>query len=443
MFNLTVKIKQVEQRRDFIKKAGALAGVFAGYGIFNELQANTFKLAADKITSLNPIEAAADEDYWQVIQQAFTVNSNLINLNNGGVSPSPRVVQEAVERYNQLANQGPSYYMWRILDQGREPLRQKLALLAGCSAEEIAVNRNATEALNTVIFGLNLQKGDEVVGTLQDYPNMIQAWRQRALRDGIIYKQINFNFPIEDDDAIVKAFENAITPKTKIVHLTHIINWVGQILPVKKISQMAHRKGVEVIVDGAHSFGLLDYAIPDLDCDYFGTSLHKFLSAPIGSGMLWIRKEKIAKVWPLVCNDKPNSSDIRKFETLGTRSFPIEQGIGEAIAFHTAIGSKRKEERIRYLKNYWANKVKDTPGVKLHTSLKDAYSCAICGVSINGLTPAQLDQQLFGTYKIHTVGIVWENISCVRITPHVYTRLADLDLLVTAIKTIAGNSQKV
>lgn len=443
MFNLTVKISCVEQRRSFIKKASALAGVFAGYGIFNELYADSFKSAANKIKLLSPLEAAADEDYWQVIQQAFTVNSNLINLNNGGVSPSPRVVQEAVERYNQLANQGPSYYMWRILDQGREPLRQKLALLAGCSAEEIAVNRNATEALNTVIFGLDLQKGDEVVGTLQDYPNMIQAWRQRALRDGIVYKQINFNFPIEDDEAIVKAFENAITPKTKIVHLTHIINWVGQILPIKKISQMAHRKGVEVIVDGAHSFGLLDYAIPDLECDYFGTSLHKFLSAPIGSGMLWIRKEKIGKVWPLVCNDKPNGTDIRKFETLGTRSFPIEQGIGEAIAFHTAIGSKRKEERIRYLKNYWANKVKDTPGVKLHTSLKDAYSCAICGVSINGLTPAQLDQQLFGTYKIHTVGIVWENISCVRITPHVYTRLADLDLLVTAIKTIAGNSQKV
>ncbi|TAG12393.1 MAG: aminotransferase class V-fold PLP-dependent enzyme [Sphingobacteriia bacterium] len=435
----------VAQRRQFIQKLTAVAGIgiFAGNGFFNQLLASPFDEANKKIAGLTPQDAAANEDYWQVIQQAFTVNSNLINLNNGGVSPSPRVVQEAVERYNSLANQGPSYYMWRILDQGREPLRQKLALLAGCSAEEIAVNRNATEALNTVIFGLDLQKGDEVIGTLQDYPNMIQAWRQRALRDGIVYKQISFNFPIEDDTTIVNAFENAITPRTKILHLTHIINWVGQILPVKKICQMAHQKGLEVIVDGAHSFGLLDYAIPDLECDYFGTSLHKFLSAPIGSGMLWIKKEKISKVWPLLCNDKPNGSDIRKFETLGTRSFPIEQGIGEAIAFHTAIGSKRKEERIRYLKNYWANSVKDIPDVRIHTSLKDAYSCAICGVSIDGLTPAQLDQQLFGTYKIHTVGIVWENISCVRITPHVYTRLADLDLLVSAIKTIAGNTNKI
>lgn len=445
MFNLRAKINIVAQRRQFIQKLTAVAGIgiFAGNGFFNQLLASPFDEANKKIAGLTPQDAAANEDYWQVIQQAFTVNSNLINLNNGGVSPSPRVVQEAVERYNSLANQGPSYYMWRILDQGREPLRQKLALLAGCSAEEIAVNRNATEALNTVIFGLDLQKGDEVIGTLQDYPNMIQAWRQRALRDGIVYKQISFNFPIEDDTTIVNAFENAITPRTKILHLTHIINWVGQILPVKKICQMAHQKGLEVIVDGAHSFGLLDYAIPDLECDYFGTSLHKFLSAPIGSGMLWIKKEKISKVWPLLCNDKPNGSDIRKFETLGTRSFPIEQGIGEAIAFHTAIGSKRKEERIRYLKNYWANSVKDIPDVRIHTSLKDAYSCAICGVSIDGLTPAQLDQQLFGTYKIHTVGIVWENISCVRITPHVYTRLADLDLLVSAIKTIAGNTNKI
>jgi selenocysteine lyase/cysteine desulfurase len=432
----------MEQRRSFLKKVGALSGVIAGYGIFNELNAANFSDAANKINHLSPIEAATNEDYWQVIQQGYTVNSNIINLNNGGVSPSPRVVQEAVERYNSLSNQAPSYYMWRILDQGREPLRKKLALLAGSSAEEIAINRNATEALNTVIYGLNFNKGDEIIGTKQDYPNMIHAWNQRALRDGIVYKQISFDFPIENDDAIVSAFEKAITPKTKLLHVTHIINWVGQILPVQKICAMAERKGVEVLVDGAHSFGLLDFNVPDLGCDYFGTSLHKFLSAPIGSGMLWIKKDKIEKVWPLICADKPNSSDIRKFENLGTRSFPIEQGIGEAIAFHTAIGSKRKEERIRYLKNYWATKVKNVPGVRIHTSLKDGYSCAIAGVTIDGLTPAELDQQLFAKYKIHTVGIVWENIRCVRVTPHVYTRPADLDVLVDAITTIASSTYK-
>jgi selenocysteine lyase/cysteine desulfurase len=418
-----------------------MAGAFSTGSLFNQLHAASWEQASTRLGDVSPEAAAADEDYWSVIQQSFTVNSNLIILNNGGVSPSPRIVQEAVERYNRLSNEGPSYYMWRILDQGREPLRQKLALLAGCSAEEIAVNRNATEALNTVIYGLDLKAGDEVIGTKQDYPNMINAWRQRALREGIVYTQLNFQFPIESDDEIVSAYEKAITAKTKIIHITHIINWIGQIMPVKKIARMARAKGIEVIVDGAHSFGLLDYKIPDLECDYFGTSLHKFLSAPIGSGMLWIKKEKIEKIWPLTCNDKPRSDDIRKFESLGTRSFPIEQGIGEAVNFQNAIGSKRKEERIRYLKNYWAKKAKDIPKVKIHTSFKPEYSCAICGVSVDGMTPGELDGALFNTYKIHTVGIVWENISCVRVTPHVYTKLQDLDKLVLALDEIAGRKK--
>jgi selenocysteine lyase/cysteine desulfurase len=416
---------------------GALAGAFSANSLFNQLHAANFESAQAAVQHLSADAIAADEDYWSVIQQAYTVNANFVNLNNGGVSPSPRVVQEAVERYNQLTNQGPSYYMWRILDQGREPLRYKLAEMAGCNIEEIAINRNATEALNTVIFGLDLKAGDEVIGTKQDYPNMIQAWKQREMREGIVYKQLNFQFPIENDAEIVKAFENAITPKTKIIHITHIINWIGQILPARKIADMAKSHGIEVIVDGAHSFGLLDYQIPDLNCDYFGTSLHKFLSAPIGSGMLWIRKEKIGKIWPLLCNGDPKGTDIRKFETLGTRSFPIEQGIGEAVNFQMAIGGKRKEDRIRYLKNYWAKKVAEVPKVKIHTSFKPEYACAICGVSIDGMTPGELDSALFNTYKIHTVGIVWENISCVRITPHVYTRIQDLDKLVKAITELA------
>ena len=424
-------------RRKFLQQAGLLAGAFSANSLFNQLHAEEMDHAGKRIRNLSAEDVAADEDYWSVIQQAFTVSPNIINLNNGGVSPSPRVVQEAVERYNKLSNEGPSYFMWRILDQGREPLRQKLAELAGCNAEEIAINRNATESLNSVIFGLELKAGDEVIGTKQDYPNMINAWRQREQRDGIKYNQISFNFPIENDDEIVNAYEKAITAKTKIIHVTHIINWVGQIMPVKKISQMAHKHGIEVICDSAHAFALVDFTIPDLECDYWGTSLHKFLSAPIGSGMLWIKKEKIEKIWPLVCNDKPRSADIRKFETLGTRSFPIEQGIGEAVNFQNAIGNKRKEERIRYLKNYWAERVSVNPKVKIHTSLKPQYSCSICGVSIDGMTPGELDSALFNNYKIHTVGIVWENISCVRITPHVYTRIEDLNKLVRAIDEIA------
>ena len=412
-------------------------GAFSAGNLFNTSVAADLQSAERKLNNLTPEAIAADEDYWSVIQQAYTVNPNIINFNNGGVSPAPKVVQDALDRYNKLANEAPSYYMWRIIDMGREPLREKLAELAGCNPEEIAVNRNATEALNTVIYGLDLKKGDEVIGTKQDYPNMIQAWRQRAAREGIVYKQISFDFPIENDEQIVKGFEAAITPRTKILHITHVINWVGQIMPVKKIAQMAHAKGIEVLVDGAHSFGLLDFKIPDLECDYFGTSLHKFLSAPIGSGMLWIKKDKIQKIWPLLCNDQPGSTDIRKFETLGTRSFPIEQAIGEAINFHNGIGSLRKQQRIHYLKNYWAEKAKQMPKVTIHTSLKPAYGCAICGVSVKGVTPGELGSQLFDKYKIHTTGIVWENISCVRVTPHVYTSIKDVAKLVKALDEIS------
>ncbi|MET0243646.1 MAG: aminotransferase class V-fold PLP-dependent enzyme [Flavitalea sp.] len=425
-------------RRSFLQQAGLLAGAFSGNSLFNQLHAEDILSANQRVENLSPEALAEDEDYWSIIQQGFTVNPNILNFNNGGVSPSPRVVQDAVERYNKFSNEAPSYFMWRILDQGREPLREKLAELAGCDPEEIAINRNATEALNTVIFGLDFAKGDEVIGTKQDYPNMINAWKQRAQREGIVYTQVDLDLPSENDDQIVSKFEKAITPKTKLIHITHVINWIGQILPVKKISQMAHKRGIEVIVDGAHSFALLDFKVPDLECDYFGTSLHKFLSAPIGSGMLWIKKEKIEKVWPLVCNDKPRSGDIRKFETLGTRSFPIEQGIGEAINFHNGIGSARKEARIRYLKDYWASRAKEIPRVKIHTSLKREYSCAICGVSVEGMSIAELDSALFTKYKIHTTPVVWEKIQVVRVTPHVYTSIKDVQKLVKALQELGS-----
>ncbi len=425
-------------RRSFLKLS-ALAGAFSTNSLFHQAHAADWKSASARIGNMPPAEVAQNEDYWSVIQRGYSVSPQIVNLNNGGVSPSPIVVQQAVERYNQMTNEGPSYFMWQILDQGREPLRQSLARLAGTSPEEIAINRNATESLNTIIFGLPLKPDDEVIGSKFDYPNMMNAYRQRAERDGIVYKQITFSFPLEDNDAIVKAYEQAITPRTKLIHVTHMVNWVGQIMPVQQIADMAHARGIEVIADGAHSFGLMDFKIPDLHCDYFGTSLHKFLSAPIGSGMMWVKQEHIAKLWPLTCYGDPHSPNIRKFEALGTRSFPIEQGIGEAINFHEAIGSRRKQERIFYLKNYWATRVKGIPGVKLHTSLSPEFSCAICGVSIDGIPPTQLMNTLFDRYKIHTVAIDYETVHCIRVTPHVYTRIADLDNFVTAIGEIAAS----
>jgi len=252
----------LNNRRSFLKKTAALAGAFSVNSLFHQAHAADWQAASHAVNHMQPHEVAQNEDFWSVIQCSFSVNTEIINLNNGGVSPSPIVVQQAVERYNQLSNEGPSYYMWGILDQGREPLRRKLAYLAGADPGEIAINRNSTEALNTIIYGLPLKAGDEVIGTKQDYPHMIQAYQQRAERDGIVYKQISFDFPSEDDDVIVKAYEQAITPRTRIIHVTHVINWVGQIMPVQKISDMAHTHNLEVVVDGAHSFGLLDFKIP-------------------------------------------------------------------------------------------------------------------------------------------------------------------------------------
>ena len=386
------------------------------------------------------MSSAKDEEFWHLIRQAYTVSPNVMNLNNGGVSPQPRVVQEAVERYNRLSNEAPSYYMWRILDMGREPLREKLADLAGCSAEEIAIQRNSSESLETIIFGLPLQRGDEVVLTKQDYPNMINAWKQREKRDGIVLRWLNFDFPIENSRSIVDQFVEAFTSRTRVVHITHMINWNGQILPVAQIAQQAHARGIEVLVDGAHTFAHFDFKIPDLECDYFGSSLHKWLCAPFGSGMLFVKKEKIGMLWPLMGAPEPNGTDIRKFEHLGTRSFAIEQAIGQAVDFHLMIGIQRKQERLFYLKNYWANAVNTLPGVSIGTSLLPEYGCALGLLQIEGRDPGDVSEYLFEKYKIHTVSIKWENIHGVRITPNVYTLTSDLDKLVEAVKTYLQTS---
>ncbi len=382
----------------------------------------------------NSTQMAGEEDFWYSIQQAYTASPSIINLNNGGVSPSPKIVQDAMKRYHDFSNEAPSYYMWRILDQGREPLRRSLALMAGCEQDEIAIQRNASEALETVIFGLPLKTGDEVVLSKQDYPNMINAWKQRELRDGIKLVWVNLELPSEDNEYLTEQYTKAFTSRTTVVHLTHIINWNGQILPVRKIADLAKQKGIEVVVDGAHSFAHFQFSIPDLGADYFGTSLHKWLGACIGSGLLYVKKDKIAKLYPLFGSPDAVSADIRKFENLGTRPFFIEQAIGKAIEFHQMIGAERKEKRLHYLKNYWMNKVKDLPGIQLGTSLREGFGCAIGLVGVKDRKPAELDQFLFNEYKIHTVGIEWENIKGVRITPNVYTTTKQLDILVAAIE---------
>jgi selenocysteine lyase/cysteine desulfurase len=420
-------------RRSFVRKIGmgsatGLLSSFAQPAWTRDLQK-----AFHNVQSLSPDELATEEEFWYYIQQAFTVSPGIINLNNGGVSPAPKTVQDAMKRYYDLCNEAPSYYMWRILDQGREPLRNNLAKLAGCSAEEIAINRNSSEGLETVIFGLQLKAGDEVVIAKQDYPNVVNAWKQRELRDGIKIKWINLELPSENESYLVDQYVQAFSPATKAVNITHVINWTGQIMPVKKIAAEARKRNIEVLVDGAHSFAHFAFTIPDLGADYFASSLHKWLYAPIGSGMLYVRKSKIPSLYPLFASDNPMKDDIRKFEHLGTRPFYIEQAIGKAVEFHEMIGIERKQKRLHYLKNYWMQKVKDSPKVKLYTSMDPKWGCAIGLVGIEGRKPGDLDNHLFMNYKVHTTTINWENISGVRITPNVYTTTKNLDTLVEGI----------
>ncbi len=425
-------------RRSFLSRAGTFSASALLASITTPAWSRGLDKALQNASGISPEDLASEEDFWYYVQQSYTVSPSLINLNNGGVAPSPKTVQDAMKRFHDISNEAPSYYMWRIVDQGREPLRRNLAKLAGCDTEEIAIQRNASEALEAVIFGLDLKAGDEVVLTKQDYPNMINAWKQRELRDKIKLVWINLELPSEDDNYIVNEYVKAFTPKTKVVQVTHIINWNGQILPCRKIADAAHARGIEVLVDGAHSFAHFAFKIPDLGADYFGTSLHKWLSACIGSGLLYIKKEKIKNIYPLFAAGDPKSPDIRKFENLGTRPFFIEQAIGKAIEFHEMIGSERKEKRLHYLKNYWMEKVKDIPKVKLGTSLHPSYGCAIGLVGVEGKKPAELDSFLLDKYKIHAVGIEWENIKGVRVTPNVYTTTKNLDVLVEAITRFAS-----
>jgi selenocysteine lyase/cysteine desulfurase len=427
-------------RRKFIHGSASALGALILSSFYNKSYGRNLKTVLESAQALKPPDdVAKDEDLWMYVQQAYTSSPNIMNLNNGGVCPQPKVVQEAFESYNRFSNEGPAYYMWHVVGEGRESVRRDLAEMAGCSSEEIAIVRNTTEALETIIFGLDLKKGDEVVLTKQDYPNMINAWKQREKRDGIILKWVNLPQPIEDEDAIVDAYREHFTSKTKLIEVMHMINWTGQILPAKKLADAAHQEGIEILVDGAHTFAHLDFKIPDLDCDYFGTSLHKWLCAPFGTGFLYVKKEKIRKIWPFTAPADPESEDIRKFEAMGTRSFPAELAIGTAINFHDMIGSERKEARLRYLKSYWMDGISDIQGVHFFTSKKPEFACGLGNFAIEGIELADIQKKLLNQYRIYTISINWENIHGIRVTPNVYITTRDLDKFVEAVHEIALN----
>ena len=342
-------------------------------------------LSGIRSTAGNPKDIARDESFWREIQQGYTADRGLINLNNGGVSPSPTVVQEALKRYLDFSNTSPAYSMWRILEPQKETIRKRMARFFNCDTEEIALTRNASEGLQICQNGFDLEAGDEVLTTTQDYGRMISTFKQRECRDGIVLKQFKIPIPAENDNQIVNLFEKNITPKTKLILMCHMINITGQILPVKKVVKMAKKYNIPVIVDGAHTFAHFDFDLTDLECDYYATSLHKWLSAPFGTGMLYVRKNKIPGLWPLQASNECGKDDIRKFEEIGTHPCPNKIAIGDALTFHQGIGSKNKEARLIYLRDRWAKRLLKNDRIRLHTSLKPGKSCAIATVEIKGL----------------------------------------------------------
>jgi selenocysteine lyase/cysteine desulfurase len=371
---------------------------------------------------------ARDEDFWFNVRHAFTVDRNMINLNNGGVSPAPKIVMDTEERYLEIENLSPSYYMWNVLDPGVETVRRRLARTFGCDPEEIAITRNASEALEIVQLGMHLERGDEVLTTNQDYPRMITCWQQRERRDGIVLKQVTFKCPPPSMDYLLGRLEEGITPKTKVIHICHITNRTGQIFPVKKICQMARAKGIEVVVDGAHAFAQFPFTQADLDCDYYGTSLHKWVLAPIGTGMLYVKKDKIEKIWPMMAAPPSMATNIRKFEEIGTHPASQRNAITEALNFHESIGAERKAERFRYLRKRWSNRLRDLPGVQILNSEDPEQSCGIGFISVDGIEAPKLSAYLWEKHRIWTVAIVTPGeYQGLRITPNVYTTLEEID----------------
>jgi len=424
-------------RRSFLSYAGKGLGLAALSSSVIASLLNEVVAATKSVAHLTPQQAAQNEDFWATIQNAFSVTRGIINLNNGGVSPSPRIVTEALVRYIWQQEDATAYTMWQILEPQSETIRTGLAEVFGCDREEIAITRNASESLEILLMGMDFKPGDEILTTTQDYPRMLTTLRQREQREGLKLKLIKIPISPKNLNEITAAFEAGITPRTRLILMMHMVNITGQITPVKAVCDMARARGIETIVDGAHSFAQFDFKQADLGCDYFGTSLHKWLYAPKGTGLLYVKRDRISKIWPLMAAESKQSTDIRKFEEIGTHSAAPKLAIGEALLFHSGIGGKRKEARLRYLSRYWMNRLKDVPRIRFHTSFDEKQSCAIANVQIEGIDPVKIGSHLFAQHRIFTTPIVHDEFQGIRITPNLYTTLGELDRFCGVMESIA------
>lgn len=382
---------------------------------------------------------AEDEAYWLRIRQAYSLDANHVNLNSGSVSPAPRVVSDAMQRYWTMTNMSPSYYVDELLYPEVELVRRRLASVFGCETGELALTRNTSESLQIVQMGIPLAKGDEIVSTTQDYPRMITAWKQRERRDGVVLKLVTFPVPPPSMDDLAARIFAAVTPRTKVIHICHMTYTTGQIFPVKRICDEARRRGIMTIVDGGHTFAHFPFTRDDLGCDVYGSSLHKWLCAPVGNGLLYVRKPLIRGIWPLLAAEQTQDDDIRKFEAIGTYPIALRTAVSDAIAFHEEIGGERKAARLRYLRERWMRAVEHTPGVHLLTSYDPAQACALGAMRIDGIGAQQLTDTLQRRWRIHVrPRFVAGEFECIRVTPNVFTKLDEIDLFVEAIQTLAA-----
>jgi isopenicillin-N epimerase len=423
-------------RRAFLQTTGS-AGV-AALATFGDDGLARVAAAGRLVEGTPPGDVAADENYWREIQQAFTLDRTIINLNNGGCCPSPRVVHEALKRYLDMSNQAPVYHMWQILEPNIETVRRRLAAEFGCDVEEMAITRNASEALQIAQLGIDLKPGDEVLTTNQDYGRMLDTWEQRVRREGITLRKISFPVPPASHDELADRLIGAISPATKVLHFCHITNLTGQIFPVKTICDEARRRGIKTVVDGAHAFAHFPYKATELGCDYYGTSLHKWLLAPIGTGFLYVRRENIPSLWPLTPAAESRKDNIRKFEEIGTHPAANHNAVAEALSFHEGIGIERKSARLRYLRNRWAERLAKNPRITIHTNLDPAHSCAIGCVQITGVPTAKVVARLWERWRTIATPIVHAEYEGVRVTPNVYTTLEEIDTFTAAMEEIAS-----
>lgn len=384
----------------------------------------------------SPAEVAVDDDFWAEVARAFTVDRSLINLNNGGVSPAPAWVQDAMKRHLDYSNEAPTWTMWRVLQPQKEAVRARLAREWGVEAEEIAITRNASEGLQICQLGFDLRAGDEIVTTSQDYPRMLTTFRQRVRREGVVLREIEIPVPAEDPAVVVAAYERAITPRTRLMLVCHMINLTGQILPVREVVALGRRHGIPVIVDGAHALAHFDFRLADLDCDYYATSLHKWLFAPHGTGMLYVRRNRIRELWPLMAAPTEMDEDIRKFEEIGTHPIANFLAIAEALTFHQGIGAARKEARLVHLRDSWANRLIAHATVRLHTSQKPGFAAGIATVEIEGVEPNRLAGWLFDRHRIIVTPITHTQFRGIRVSPSVYTMPEELDRFVEAMEHV-------